>query len=171
MGLCIGQLWSEPSWNYELLSSLLPHLEWLWSTTSLLSTGTGLYWDVTNLLVPWSWQWAVLLQHHEYHRWSETGMWPELHVLYLVHTLALYLDQGPQQHVKRMDCLAHGHLIQPMETQTSTEALLRIMIHTHTHARTHARTHAHTHTHTHTHIYTQGVPGGMCQTLGGCSLC
>jgi len=26
-----------------------------------------------------------------------------------------------------------------------------------------------THTHTHTHI--QGVPGGMCQTLGECSLC
>jgi len=21
------------------------------------------------------------------------------------------------------------------------------------------------------YIYTQGVPGGMCQTLGGCSLC
>jgi hypothetical protein len=36
MGLCTGQLWSEPSRNYELLSSLLTHLEWLWSTTSLL---------------------------------------------------------------------------------------------------------------------------------------
>ena len=25
--------------------------------------------------------------------------------------------------------------------------------------------------HTHTHTHTQGVPGGMCQTSGGCSLC
>ena len=48
---------------------------------------------------------------------------------------------------------------------------------------TRAHTHTHTHTHTHilvyiymymciyTYIYTQGVPRGMCQTLGGCSLC
>jgi len=28
----------------------------------------------------------------------------------------------------------------------------------------------HTHTHTSIHIYT-GVPGGMCQTSGECSLC
>ena len=26
-------------------------------------------------------------------------------------------------------------------------------------------------THTHTHTHTQSVPGGMCQTSGGCSLC
>ena len=32
-------------------------------------------------------------------------------------------------------------------------------------------THKYTHTHTHTHTYIQGVPGGMCQTSGGCSLC
>ena len=31
--------------------------------------------------------------------------------------------------------------------------------------------HKHTHTHTHTSVYIQGVPGGMCQTSGGCSLC
>ena len=36
--------------------------------------------------------------------------------------------------------------------------------------------HIHTYTHTHTYIYiyiyiyTQGVPGGMCQTSGECSL-
>jgi hypothetical protein len=56
-------------------------------------------------------------------------MWPELHVLYLAHTLALYLDLGPQQHVMRMDCPAHGHLVQQTEVQANIEALLRIMIH------------------------------------------
>ena len=32
-------------------------------------------------------------------------------------------------------------------------------------------THTHTHTHIYIYIYIQGVPGGMCQTSGGCSLC
>jgi len=36
---------------------------------------------------------------------------------------------------------------------------------------TYAHTNTHTHTHTHTHTYKQGVPGGMCQTSGECSLC
>jgi len=31
--------------------------------------------------------------------------------------------------------------------------------------------HAHTYTHTQIYIYIQGVPGGMCETSGECSLC
>jgi len=46
-------------------------------------------------------------------------------------------------------------------------AYFNIYIYIYTHARARAR--AHTHTHTNTHI--QGVPGGMCQTSGECSLC
>ena len=59
-------------------------------------------------------------------------------------------------------------LLQRMENETNG---LVYYTHTHTHARAHARTHAHTHTHTHIYIYIQGVPGGMDNTSGECSLC
>ena len=42
---------------------------------------------------------------------------------------------------------------------------------THTYTHTHTHIHTHTHTHIYIYIYIQGVPGGMCNTSGECSLC